>query len=127
MVDTEQMMATVEAYISSYNRADLDGICAIFAEDAIVEDPVGSPPHIGQAALREFFAVGIAARARLTLDGPVRCTADHAAFPFHVHLNWDGRARSIDVIDVFQFDANAKVKKLQAFFGENNTVPLAED
>ena len=40
--------------------------------------PVGTPPRVGQAALREFFAIGIAAGARLTLDGPVRCAADLA-------------------------------------------------
>jgi steroid Delta-isomerase len=127
MVDREHMIASVEAYISSYNRADLDGICAIFAEDAVVEDPVGSPPRTGLAELREFFAIGIAARARLSLDGPVRCTADHAAFPFHVDLDWGGRAMRIDVIDVFQFNAGGKVGKMQAFCGEINTTRLRQD
>jgi steroid delta-isomerase len=114
------MVAAVEAYVGHYNRGDLDGVCAVFAEDAVVEDPVGSPPRTGQAALREFFAVGIAAGARLTLDGPVRCTADHAAFPFHVELYWDGNETRIDVIDVFTFDAQGKVNGMKAYFGPAN-------
>lgn len=127
MITPERMIEAVEAYISSYNRADLEGICAIFADDAIVEDPVGSPPRIGKAALRELFASGIAAQARLTLDGPVRCTGDHAAFPFHVDLNWNGCAMRIDVIDIFDFDTDAKIKKLRAFFGDSNMNTLTKD
>ncbi len=120
MLDTDRMVAAVEAYIGNYNRSDLDGVCAVFAEDAAVEDPVGTPPRVGQAALREFFAVGIAAGARLTLDGPVRCAHGHAAFAFHVDLTWDGRATRIDVIDVFAFDAQGKVTGMKAFFGPAN-------
>jgi steroid delta-isomerase len=120
MASADQMVSAVEAYIGSYNRGDLDGVCAVFAEDAVVEDPVSSPPRTGQAALREFFAVGIAAGARLTLDGPVRCAADHAAFPFHVELHWDGKTTRIDVIDVFTFDAQGKVSGMKAYFGPTN-------
>jgi steroid Delta-isomerase len=120
MLDADRMVAAVEAYIGSYNRADLDGVCAVFAEDAVVEDPVGTPPRVGQAALREFFAVGIDAGARLTLDGPVRCADGHAAFAFHVDLHWDGRSTRIDVIDVFSFDAQGKVVNMKAYFGPAN-------
>ena len=120
MVDADHMVAAVEAYVRNYNRSDLDGLCAVFAEDAVIEDPVGTPPHAGQAALREFFAIGISAGARLTLDGPVRCTADHAAFALHVNLEWDGRATRIDVIDVFTFDALGKVCGMKAYFGPAN-------
>lgn len=120
MLDTDRMVAAVEAYVTSYNRGDLDGVCAVFAEDAIVEDPVGTPPRVGQAALREFFAVGIQAGARLTLDGPVRCAAGHAAFAFHVDLHWDGADTRIDVIDVFTFDPHGKVTGMKAYFGPAN-------
>lgn len=120
MLDADRMGAAVEAYIGSYNRGDLDGVCAVFAEDAVVEDPVGTPPRAGQTAIREFFAVGIAAGAQLTLDGPVRCTADYAAFAFHVDLDWDGKATRIDVIDVFAFDAQGKVSSMKAYFGPAN-------
>jgi steroid delta-isomerase len=120
MVDADHMVAAVEAYVRSYNRSDLDGVCAVFAGEAMVEDPVGTPPKVGQAALREFFAVGIAAGARLTLDGPVRCADGHAAFAFHVDLDWDGKATRIDVIDVFTFDPQGKVAHMKAYFGPAN-------
>ena len=123
MVDAQRMTAAVEAYVESYNRGDITALCAVFAENAVVEDPVGTPPRIGQAALREFFAIGITAGAQLTLDGPVRCAKGHATFAFHVDLHWDGADTRIDVIDVFAFDRHGKVKSMKAFFGPDNMGP----
>ncbi len=110
----------VEAYIAAYGRGDLDGVVAVFAEHAIVEDPVGSPPLVGKAAIRDFMAVGIAMGAKLTLEGPIRCAGDFAAFPFVVTLDIEGRATRIEVIDVFRFDADGKVAEMRAFFGPEN-------
>jgi len=123
MPDAAQMEAAVKAYVDCYNRADLDGIVAIFAPDARVEDPVGSPAKTGHAEIREFFGAGIAMGAKLSLDGPVRCVANHAAFAFHVTLDWEGQATRIDVIDVFRFDENGKVAEMRAFFGPENMGP----
>jgi steroid Delta-isomerase len=120
MISAEQMEAAVRAYVESYNRGDLDGIVSIFAADAKVEDPVGSPIRQGHPALREFFAVGIDAGAKLFLDGPVRCADRYAAFPFHVELHWDGASTRIDVIDVFEFDDSGQVAYMRAFFGPAN-------
>jgi steroid delta-isomerase len=121
MPSEDAMVAAVEAYVARYNAADLDGVVNLFAPEAVVEDPVGTPARRGRAALREFFAVGIAAGARLTLDGPVRVAADSAAFPFHVSLEWEGQATRIDVIDVFRFDETGRIADMRAFFGRRNT------
>ena len=120
MSDTATMQAAVETYVESYNRSDLDGVLSIFAEDATVEDPVGTPIKQGHAALREFFAVGVQMGARLHLDGPIRCAAGHAAFPFHVTIDLEGKQTRIDVIDVFRFNKAGKVAKMRAFFGPEN-------
>lgn len=116
-----QMCAAVQAYVDNYNASDLDGLVALFAEDASVEDPVGTPPKVGHAAIREFFAVGIEAGARLYLDGPIRAGANFAAFAFHVTLNWEGTAMRIDVIDTFEFNESGKIAQMRAFFGAGNS------
>lgn len=120
MPDAAHMEAVVQSYIDCYNRADLAGIVALFADDATVEDPVGSPLKQGHSAIGEFFKAGIDMGAKLALDGPVRCAADHAAFAFHVTLDWDGKQTRIDVIDIFRFDENGKVSEMRAFFGPDN-------
>lgn len=120
MRDAATMAAAVHTYVESYNTSDLDGILSIFAEEATVEDPVGTPLKRGHAELREFFNQGVAMGAKLALDGPVRAASGHAAFPFHVTLEWEGKKQRIDVIDVFRFDHDGKVVEMRAFFGPEN-------
>lgn len=120
MSSEEKMCAAVRAYVDNYNAEDLDGIVGLFAVDAEVEDPVGTPIKVGHAAISEFFGVGIAAGARLHLDGPIRAVANFAAFPFHVTLEWKGVHTRIDVIDTFEFDADGKIARMRAFFGAAN-------
>lgn len=120
MPDAAAMETAVLAYVENYNRGNLAGIVDLFAEDATVEDPVGTPLKKGRKEISEFFRAGIEMGAKLTLDGPVRCPADHAAFAFHVTLDWEGKQTRIDVIDVFRFAANGKVAEMRAFFGPAN-------
>ena len=119
-VTTEQMVNAVETYISSYCSGDLDGILSVFAEDAIVEDPVGAPKLQGHDAIRTFMAAGVSMGAKLKLLGPIRCAADTAAFPFAVELDMAGTAKRIDVIDVFRFNDTGKVIEMRAVWGPQN-------
>lgn len=110
----------VETYISSYGAGDLEGIVSVFADDATVEDPVGTPLIIGREAIRAFMARGVAMGAKLTLLGAIRCAGDYAAFPFVVTLDVKGTPTRIEVIDVFRFNAAGKVSEMRAFFGNEN-------
>lgn len=119
-VPAADKIKAVEAYIAAYGRGDLDGVVGVFADDATAEDPVGSQPLVGKPAIRDFMAVGIAMGAKLTLEGPIRCASDYAAFPFFVTLDIAGQATRIDVIDIFKFDDDGKVVEMRAFFGPEN-------
>ncbi|HZG32509.1 MAG TPA: nuclear transport factor 2 family protein [Sphingopyxis sp.] len=119
-VTVADKVRAVETYIAAYVAGDLDGVVSIFADDATVEDPVGTTPLVGKVAIRDFMAAGIAMGARLALLGSIRCAGDHAAFPFAVTLMHEGRETRIEVIDVFTFDAAGRVCAMQAFFGPDN-------
>ena len=118
----EQMTGAVETYVASYNEADLDGIVSIFADNATVEDPVGSSVLHGNAAIREFMSAGVGMGAKLRLLGAIRCVSDTAAFPFAVELEMDGVAKRIEVIDIFRFDDDGKVTEMRAVWGPQNMV-----
>lgn len=111
----------VQTYVAGYAAGDVDTILSIFAEDAVLEDPVGTPAHKGKAALRTFFSVGIGMKAKLHLLGDVRCAGDSAAFAFAVELEFDGVNKRIEVIDVFRFDDVGKVREMRAYWGPENT------
>ena len=116
----EQMAAAVHAYVDGFERGDLDAIVGLFADDATVEDPVGTPPKRGLAEIRAFYAGSLATGAKLELLGDPRCAGDYVAFPFAVKLEWDGRRQIIEVIDTFRFDEAGKITEMRAFFGPAN-------
>lgn len=110
----------VDTYIASFNKGDLEGIVSIFADNATVEDPVGTPLLHGKKAIRTFMQVGVSMGAQLRLMGAIRCAGDYAAFPFIVELELEGKATGIEVIDIFKFDEHGKVIEMRAFFGPEN-------
>jgi len=124
MPSHEQMIAAVHAYVDAFAKEDSDAIARLYAGDATVEDPIGAPVHRGIDAIRKFYAMAIATRAKLTLNGPVRTAGDIAAFAFSVHLTMAGSPYRIDVIDTFQFDANGKIAEMRAFWGPLNVHQL---
>ncbi len=52
--DTRAIEAVVEAYVRHLNAQDVEAVVALYADDASVEDPVGSEPIRGRAAIRRF-------------------------------------------------------------------------
>jgi steroid delta-isomerase len=120
MPDPEKMVAAVNVYVAAFEAGSADQVAALYAADATVEDPIGSPIHQGREAIRAFYAESMKTGARLTLEGPVRVTGDYAVFPFSVHLNYDGGPKRIDVIDTFRFNDANEVVEMRAFWGSTN-------
>jgi steroid delta-isomerase len=118
MTSPEQMVRAVETYVEAFDKADPDMVVGLFAPDATVEDPVGTPPHVGHEAIRAFYAASMQTGAKLHLDGPVRVAGDTAAFAFHVGFAKPGM--QVDVIDLFRFGTDGKVVSMKAFFGPTN-------
>jgi steroid delta-isomerase len=119
MVDHAAKVAAVEAYIDAFAKSDPDAVVKLFAEDATVEDPIGTPIHTGHAAIREFYANSMKTGAKLSLDAPVRTAEGYAAFAFSVKLNMGGE-KVIQVIDTFKFNDAGKVSEMRAFWSANN-------
>lgn len=120
MATPEQMTAAVHAYVAAFDKGDPELAVALFAEDAIIEDPIGTPLKIGHDAIREFYTGSMAAGAKLVLEGPIRIAGESAAFPFSARLNMGGNDMRVDVIDIFKFNEVGKVVEMKAYFGPSN-------
>lgn len=120
MPTPEAMEAAVHTYVEAFDKGDAALAASIFAQDAVIDDPIGSPSKVGQAAILQFYTESMATGAKLVLQGPVRVATAHAAFAMQVRLNWGGKDMAIDVIDTFAFDEAGKVKQMQAYFGPGN-------
>lgn len=120
MPDPEKMQAAVHAYVAAFDKGDADAVAAIYAPDASVEDPIGSPVHNGREAIRAFYAESMKTGAKLKLEGPIRIGGDYAVFAFSVNLHFEGTDKRIDVIDTFKFNADNQVIEMRAFWGPLN-------
>ena len=69
MSNPGNMAASVQAYIDLFNVADAQGIADLYADDATVEDPVGTPLKEGKAAILEFYTMAVKNGAVLKKEG----------------------------------------------------------
>ena len=120
MATAEQMAAAVHGYVAAFDAGDPEAVMALFAPDATVEDPVGTPVKRGHDEIRAFYAASMQTGAKLVLDGPIRLAQDHAAFAFQVRLTLEGKDVTVDVIDIFRFNNDGKVTEMKAYFGPSN-------
>lgn len=115
-MDAQEKINVVNRYIDGINSKDLDTIKELFDEQATVEDPIGTDPHVGMEAVCKFYEGAFSAELKLESTGPVRCGGNAAAFPFIVRTP----KMEIEVIDIFEFNENGKITSMRAYWGPEN-------
>ena len=115
-MDANTKIATVEKYVEAFDKQSMDLIREIYADDAVVEDPVGTDTYHGIEAICGFYKTGLESGVKLHLTGPVRVAGNAAAFPFQVKMG----DMVINIIDVFEFNDAGKVVSMKAYWGPEN-------
>lgn len=113
----------VKGYLRALESGDVDAIVSLYAEDATVEDPVGSTPVVGHDAIRAFYAKAQDMYPRTRLNGAVRVSGSECAFAFAVTVTYQGQRITIHPIDTFRFDAAGRITQMRAYFGQGNIEP----
>jgi steroid delta-isomerase len=112
-----EMKAALQAYIDGFNADDPDAIMALFADDAVIEDPVGSPLK-SRAEFEAFIRQGVKFGARLKLAAPIRGShGNRAAMVFIVTFVRDGVRYTTNSADVMTFDEAGKIVRMDGFWG----------
>lgn len=123
MTDEKTMKAAMQAYIDHFNRSDAKAIADLYADDATVEDPVGSALKKGKAEIAAFYEMAVATGARLELAAPIRAShGNSAAMAFNVRLNMPEGKAHIQVIDVMTFNDAGKFTSMRAYWGKSDMV-----
>jgi steroid delta-isomerase len=115
-METATLLKVVEMYVEAFEKADLNILRKLYAEDATQEDPVGSPARHGIEEILEFYKAGIAMGMKLRLIGKPRCAGNSVAFAF------DGVMENMTIspIDVFEVNADGKIQHMRAYWGPEN-------
>jgi steroid delta-isomerase len=115
MVDAQYIRKLYERYPEMVTKGDVEGIVALYADDATIEDPIGGPLHRGIDAIRAFYkaAAGTVTMKRV---GPVHVAGREAATPLRVLLGPEGKKQALDIISVMAFRDDGKIASMRAFW-----------
>lgn len=121
MPDSAAMKAMLLAYAERFNAGDAEGVAALYADDATVEDPVGAQPIVGKAAILAFYQHTTSLGARLDVVAPPRGShANAGALTFSVHVEMEGKPARIDVTDIMTFAADGRFQSMRAHWGPDD-------
>jgi steroid Delta-isomerase len=114
----DSIMTTIDTYIATYSATDREGWLECFADDAWIEDPVGTERREGLDAIGEFWDESHAIPDSIELRlGDLRIIiGQEAAFTLEARPNLGGETYRFDVIDHMSFDIEGKITSNRAFY-----------
>jgi steroid delta-isomerase len=116
MIDAKTIRKLYERYPEMVTKGDVEGIVALYADDATIEDPIGSPQKRGIDEIRKFYQ---AASGTVTMKrvGPVHVAGREAATPLRVLIGAEGaQKQALDIISVMAFRDDGKIASMRAFW-----------
>ena len=122
MPEPDQIRAVVDKYVACFSAGERVGWIALWADDATMEDPVGTPLKHGTDEIGAFFdqSMSMADSLRLVLTGPVCIAAGEVAFGMQARPTMGGTELSVDIVDVMQFsagpDGTPRIQTMRAFW-----------
>ena len=110
--------ATISSYFSAIGRKDREAWVACFADDSVANDPAHAPARAGKDAHRAFFDAVTGMFESVEFRAvDVKVCGDEAAVVFHAKVRAkNGKLAEAGGIDVFTFDAQAKIRMVKGFW-----------
>jgi len=107
----------IETFLASYKVKDVETRIALFADDISFEDPVGTPPMIGKAAMHEYFVATVASGWDIDLvPKKIMVNGNEAVSITEATAGVGGNPGvTSTIVQVFVFDDAGKFKALRVF------------
>ncbi len=122
MPTPEDNAKTVRRYLELAAAGNVDAIVELYADDATVEDPVGSEVHIGHEAIRGFYSKipkGDNGAEVFTL----RALGHEAAFYWALTIDLGDNRMRIEIISTMTFNDDGRIASMKAYWGPENVKP----
>lgn len=116
MASVEQIQNVVARYVELLSARQPETIVDLFADNATIEDPVGTEPKTGRQTLIDFYTV-LASMDEIDVELLwSKVAADTAVFSFELRSGAGGHRFELRPVDIMIFDDNAKIVSLRAVF-----------
>ena len=126
MADPNTIRQIYDRYPEMVTKGDVDGILELYAENATIEDPIGSDLHVGREAVRAFYKAS-AGTITMKRTGPVRVAGNEAATPLVVLMGPEGEQQALDIISVMKFNDDGKIESMRAYWSFDAMRPATAD
>ncbi len=125
MADAETIRSRIETYCASFTD-DRETWLGLFADDATVEDPVGSDVLRGKEAIGAFWDTshGLADRITLTPSSYVKVVGNEAAFAMDARMETGDDVNGMSIIDVMTFDDAGRITSQRAYWDFADVGPV---
>lgn len=125
MADADTIRSTIETYCATFTD-DREAWLGLFADDATVEDPVGSDILRGKEAIGVFWDTshGLADRITLTPSRYVKVVGDEAAFAMDARMETGDDVNGMSIIDVMTFDDAGQITSQRAYWDFADVGPV---
>jgi steroid delta-isomerase len=109
---------TIARFFAAIRAMNMDAWVSTFDEEAVSEDPVGSPQRQGHDALRSFFLqmTDPFHRVGVTEDGVFLCGNRAAVKWTGYGVGKNGREVTFEGIDVFEFGADGLITRIEGYW-----------
>ncbi|MCW2649971.1 MAG: steroid Delta-isomerase [Mycobacterium sp.] len=123
MPSADDYTRTVNRYLELVAKGSADELTALYAQDATIEDPVGSDVRQGPSAIHEFYAA-IENLDKETELVSLKVVGNQAAFLWRLRLLAGGANTQVEPISLMTFNEDAKITSMRAFWSPADlTVP----
>jgi len=109
--------AAVHRYLALVASGTSAEIAALYAEDATLEDPVGSAAVVGREAIEAFYAT-IEDLAMTTALHTIRTCAGEAAFHFRVETDTGAGVATMEPLEVMTFSEDGLITSMRAWWSD---------
>jgi steroid delta-isomerase len=112
---TEKIREVVESYVALVADGTAAQVADLYADDATVEDPVGSEVRRGREAILEFYG-GLEGLEATTTLHTAKIAAGEAVFSFTLVTTVGDQSYTVSPIDHMVFDEDGKITAMRAFW-----------
>lgn len=116
-ISNEQAEATVRSYLNLVANGTADEIAALYAENAVLEDPVGSTPLVGRENIRAFYVTLENLKVTTELQ-TIRTCGGEAAFQFHIETDTGAGVAILEPLENMKFDEDGQIVSMRAWWGD---------
>jgi steroid delta-isomerase len=123
MPTPEDNAKTVNRYLEFVAQGKVDEIVELYADDATVEDPVGTEVHIGRQSVRGFYSA-ILQGGNETDVVTMRALGNEVAFYWSLTVKSGDAKMRVDIVSVMTFNADGKIASMKAYWTPENMTQL---